>query len=96
MPMTTTRCSACACATPTCTARRESQLGAHHYGHRSAVVEMGGRDVERQDHMVTEVLIRAFYKHYREVMGLYAGPGFQTGSKVPGEDTPVRQGQEET
>ncbi|ARP77584.1 aromatic ring-hydroxylating dioxygenase subunit alpha [Bordetella genomosp. 6] len=48
----------------------ESQLGAHHYGHRSAVVEMGGRDVERQDHMVTEVLIRAFYKHYREVMGL--------------------------
>jgi anthranilate 1,2-dioxygenase large subunit len=31
---------------------------------------MGGRDVAPQDHMVTEVLIRAFYKWYREVMGL--------------------------
>lgn len=48
----------------------ESQLGTHHYEHRSAVVEMGGRGVEPQDHMVTEVLIRAFYKHYRELMGL--------------------------
>jgi len=48
----------------------ESQLGAHHYGHRAAVVEMGGKDVEKQDHMVTEVLIRAFYKHYRAAMGL--------------------------
>ncbi len=48
----------------------ESQHGAHHYGHRAAVVEMGGRDVEKQEHMVTEVLIRAFYKHYRELMGL--------------------------
>lgn len=48
----------------------ESQLGAHHYGHRNAVVEMGGREVEKQDHMVTEVLIRAFYKHYREMMGV--------------------------
>lgn len=47
----------------------ESQLGAHHYGHRAAVVEMGGKDVEAQDHMVTEVLIRAFYKHYRHAMG---------------------------
>ena len=48
----------------------ESQLGAHHYGHRAAVLEMGGREVERQDHMVTEVLIRAFYKHYRSMMKL--------------------------
>ena len=48
----------------------ESQIGTHHYGHRSAVVEMGGRDTEPQDHMVTEVLIRAFYKFYREVMGV--------------------------
>jgi anthranilate 1,2-dioxygenase large subunit len=48
----------------------ESQLGSHHYEHRAAVVEMGGRDVEPQDHMVTEVLIRAFYKHYRELMGI--------------------------
>lgn len=46
----------------------ESQIGIHHYEHRSAVVEMGGRDVARQDHMVTEVLIRSFYKFYREVM----------------------------
>lgn len=48
----------------------ESQLGSHHYEHRAAVVEMGGREVEPQDHMVTEVLIRAFYKHYRELMGI--------------------------
>ena len=48
----------------------ESQLGAAEYPHRSAVLEMGGREVEPQDHMVTEVLIRAFYKYYREAMGL--------------------------
>ncbi|MFM1987133.1 MAG: hypothetical protein RJA99_90 [Pseudomonadota bacterium] len=48
----------------------ESQLGAAEYPHRSAVLEMGGRDVDPQDHMVTEVLIRAFYKYYREAMGL--------------------------
>lgn len=47
-----------------------SQHGAHGYGHRTAVVEMGGRDVEPQDHMVTEVLIRSFYKYYREAMGI--------------------------
>lgn len=48
----------------------ECQQGASAYGHRAAVLEMGGRDVEPQDHMVTEVLIRAFYKWYRETMGL--------------------------
>jgi anthranilate 1,2-dioxygenase large subunit len=48
----------------------ECQLGANEYGHRAAVLEMGGRDTEPQDHMVTEVLIRAFYKWYREEMGL--------------------------
>lgn len=48
----------------------ESQLGVHHYGHHNAVVEMGGRETERQDHMVTEVLIRAFYKYYRRALGL--------------------------
>lgn len=47
-----------------------SQSGAHHADAFSAVLEMGGRDVQPQDHMVTEVLIRAFYKHYREAMGL--------------------------
>lgn len=48
----------------------ECQQGVTGYGHRAAVLEMGGRDVAAQDHMVTEVLIRAFYKWYREVMGL--------------------------
>lgn len=48
----------------------ESQLGTHHYEHHHGVLEMGGRGVDPQDHMVTEVLIRAFYKHYREAMGL--------------------------
>lgn len=35
-----------------------------------AVVEMGGRGREDQDHIVTETSIRAFYGYYREVMGL--------------------------
>ena len=48
----------------------ESQGGAHHADAFNAVLEMGGRDVQPQDHMVTEVLIRAFYKYYREAMGL--------------------------
>ncbi|HEY8245391.1 MAG TPA: aromatic ring-hydroxylating dioxygenase subunit alpha [Casimicrobiaceae bacterium] len=48
----------------------EAQLGATGYGHRNAVVEMGGRETDAQDHMVTEVLIRAFYKFYREAMAL--------------------------
>jgi len=35
------------------------------------VVEMGGRDwPQKQDHASTEAMIRAFYSHYREVMGL--------------------------
>ena len=48
----------------------EAQLGATGYGHRNAVVEMGGRETGAQDHMVTEVLIRAFYEFYREAMAL--------------------------
>jgi len=35
-----------------------------------AVLEMGGRDVGDQDHIVTESAIRAFYRHYRQVMAL--------------------------
>jgi salicylate 5-hydroxylase large subunit len=35
-----------------------------------AVTEMGGRETKDQDHVVTEVAIRAFYAHYRRVMGL--------------------------
>lgn len=34
-----------------------------------SVVEMGGRDTEPADHIVTEVAIRAFYRHYCQVMG---------------------------
>ena len=36
----------------------------------TAVLEMGGRDTEDTEHMVTEAAIRAFYRHYREVMAL--------------------------
>jgi salicylate 5-hydroxylase large subunit len=36
----------------------------------AAVVEMGGRDTDDADHMVTEAAIRAFYTHYRRVMEL--------------------------
>ena len=35
-----------------------------------ALLEMGGRDTEDAEHMVTETAIRAFYKHYRDIMGL--------------------------
>ncbi len=36
----------------------------------SALLEMGGRDTADTEHMVTESAIRAFYKHYRDVMEL--------------------------
>jgi salicylate 5-hydroxylase large subunit len=39
-------------------------------GDGASVVEMGGRGTEGVPHMVTEVAVRAFYRHYREVMGL--------------------------
>ncbi|WP_137892926.1 aromatic ring-hydroxylating dioxygenase subunit alpha [Ramlibacter sp. 2FC] len=35
--------------------------------HRS-LVELGGREVENTDHMVTETLIRGMYRYWREVM----------------------------
>ena len=34
-----------------------------------SVLDLGGRDCRNEDHMVTETAIRAFYKHYRKVMG---------------------------
>ena len=34
------------------------------------LIEMGGRDTEDAKHTVTEVAIRGFYKHYRDVMGI--------------------------
>jgi salicylate 5-hydroxylase large subunit len=36
----------------------------------AAVVELGGRDCDSANHMVTESAVRGFYRHYREVMGL--------------------------
>jgi salicylate 5-hydroxylase large subunit len=36
----------------------------------AGVAEMGGRGTEDVDHMLTEGAIRAFYEHYREVLGL--------------------------
>lgn len=46
------------------------QPGAENVPDALQVVEMGGRDVEAQETMVTETLIRAFYAFYREQMGL--------------------------
>jgi salicylate 5-hydroxylase large subunit len=37
---------------------------------RVGVAEMGGRGTEDAEHMLTEGAIRAFYEHYRSVMGL--------------------------
>ena len=39
-------------------------------GDGSSFVEMGGRGTEGVPHMVTEVALRAFYRCYREAMGL--------------------------
>jgi salicylate 5-hydroxylase large subunit len=50
---------------------RLAQLGLHGTEDQgSALMEMGGRDLADTEHMVTEVALRAFYTHYREVMGL--------------------------
>jgi salicylate 5-hydroxylase large subunit len=46
------------------------QSGISRYPDAAAVVEMGGRGTENTPHMVTESSIRAFYKAYREIMGL--------------------------
>jgi salicylate 5-hydroxylase large subunit len=46
-----------------------SQDGIAPYAEATGVIEMGGRDIEDTEHMVTEVAIRAFYRYYREVMG---------------------------
>ncbi|HYC14897.1 MAG TPA: aromatic ring-hydroxylating dioxygenase subunit alpha [Stellaceae bacterium] len=47
-----------------------SQHGIGAFSRDQGVVEMGGRDVRNEDHMVTEAAIRGFYRHYRAVMGL--------------------------
>ena len=46
-----------------------AQSGVSRYPDKAAVLEMGGRDTADAPHMVTEVAIRAFYKHYKQVMG---------------------------
>jgi salicylate 5-hydroxylase large subunit len=46
-----------------------SQDGVSRYPQAAGVLEMGGRDTEDTDHMVTETAIRAFYAYYRRVMG---------------------------
>ena len=47
-----------------------SQDGIEPFEDGAAVAEMGGRETDSQDHMVTEVGVRGFYKYYRQVMGL--------------------------
>ncbi len=49
---------------------RMSQNGVRIRPHDHGVLEMGGRGIDDEDHMVTEVAIRAFWAHYRKVMGL--------------------------
>lgn len=47
-----------------------SQSGMFPYDNHQVVLEMGGREVKDTEHMITEVAIRGFYKHYAKVMGL--------------------------
>jgi salicylate 5-hydroxylase large subunit len=47
-----------------------SQAGIDAFPGDEGVLEMGGRDVRNEDHVVTEAAIRGFYQEYRRVMGL--------------------------
>jgi len=47
-----------------------SQAGLDGNDDETCLVEMGGRAVANESHMVTETAIRGFYRHYRAVMGL--------------------------
>jgi hypothetical protein len=47
-----------------------TQAGLDGNDERLGIVEMGGRGVGNENHMVTETAIRAFYQHYRSVMEL--------------------------
>lgn len=49
---------------------RLAQQGAMAGQDGHALLEMGGRNLDDAEHMVTEVAIRAFYDHYRTVMEL--------------------------
>ena len=45
-----------------------SQQAHRAYADRDSLAELGGRDTEPAEHMVTETLIRSMYRYYREVM----------------------------
>ncbi len=47
-----------------------AQDGVTQYPEDQGVLLMGGTDTSDAPHMVTEVAIRAFYKHYRDIMGI--------------------------
>jgi salicylate 5-hydroxylase large subunit len=47
-----------------------SQAGIDGNDNQNCIVEMGGRAVGNENHMVTETAIRGFYQHYRAVMEL--------------------------
>jgi salicylate 5-hydroxylase large subunit len=47
-----------------------SQAGIEGNDEAECVVEMGGREVHDEPHMLTETAIRGFYRHYRQVMDL--------------------------
>jgi hypothetical protein len=47
-----------------------AQDGIDPYPDGKGLILMGGSGVDDEEHMVTEVAIRAFYTHYRSVMGL--------------------------
>jgi salicylate 5-hydroxylase large subunit len=47
-----------------------NQDGVAPYPEAIGLLEMGGRDREDTDHMVTETAIRGFYEYYRKVMGI--------------------------
>jgi len=48
---------------------RFSQEGVGPHPKDKGYLEMGGRECHDEDHMVTEAAVRAFYQHYRKVMG---------------------------
>ncbi|MBT6891088.1 MAG: Rieske 2Fe-2S domain-containing protein [Gammaproteobacteria bacterium] len=47
-----------------------AQDGVRHYADDAGLLLLDGRGTKDTPHMVTEVALRAFYKHYRKVMGL--------------------------
>ena len=81
MPTTTTKCTCAGCARPISWGRpawfsvddsevmKLSQDGVAPHPNAAGVIELGGRDIEDADHMVTETAIRGFYRYYCRVMG---------------------------